>query len=60
MTVNSDKRDQHQYSVIVSATTIHSAYHLADTQAHTDPRLTKHIQHAANCKIESMTNEYGS
>jgi len=46
-------RDQHQYSVIVSAATIHSAHHLADTQARTDPRLTKHIQHAANCEIES-------
>jgi len=46
--VNSDTKDQHQYSVIVSTTTIHSAHHPADFQAHTEPRLTKHIQHAAN------------
>jgi len=42
-TVNIDTRDQHQYSVIVSTTTIHSAHHPADTLAHTDPRLTKHV-----------------
>jgi hypothetical protein len=34
---------QHQYSVIVSAATIHSAHHPTDTQAHTDPRLIKHV-----------------
>jgi len=41
--VNSDTRDQHQYSVIVSAATIHSAHHPADIPAHTDPRPTKHV-----------------
>jgi hypothetical protein len=60
MIVNSDTRDQHQYSVIVSATTIHSAHHPTDIQARTEPRLTKHIQHAVNWETDSTTNEYGS
>ena len=41
--VNSDTKDQHQYSVIVSAATIYSAHNPVVTQAHTDPRLTKHV-----------------
>jgi len=47
------------YSVIVSAATDHSAYYLTDTQAHTDPRLTIHIRHAANQEIDRTTNEPG-